>query len=217
MRRKGPRWLTPKVCSNPWRVVRRSVDTPPALFTSTSSRSKRSRMSVAARPTESRSARSSRRPRPDRLPDWSRTRSATAAARWTFRHASTVVAPSRASAEAVASPSPVFAPVMTTTSPAMTSDDAPLLTAAPYPRATPGVFVRPHWVSAFDPLAQRCWRARPSQPSTIPEDRESTSRTQFTSLRTAMGVTTGLAAAYLNRSDAQPKASRMQLRRFALR
>src|SRR4051794_29342605 len=119
VKRNGPRWLTPKVCSNPCAVSSRSVQMPPALLTRTSSRSQRSKISAAARRTDAKSDRSSAMTCTSSFPVRSLISACASPALTRFRQASTVVAPMSARPTAVSLPMPVLEPVITTTLPVM--------------------------------------------------------------------------------------------------
>src|ERR1039458_2456318 len=117
--KNGPRWLMPKVASNPSAVSVRSVRTRPALFTRTCIWSYRSSRTAAPFRTDARSARSNTT-RPTGAEPLERRMSASASLpRDSLRAVITVRAPAPARAVAVALPTPELPPVITTVLPSM--------------------------------------------------------------------------------------------------
>ena len=125
------------VYSKPCAVSWRCVQVPPALLSRTSRRSQRLRMSSAALRTEARSARSSDTTWTSSFQvRWVTSLAAASALAW-LRQASTVVAPWAATPTAVSSPTPVLAPVITTTLPCMLMADRSSLEGYPATSLSP--------------------------------------------------------------------------------
>src|SRR5690606_2442307 len=116
---KWPRWFVPSCISKPSAVSRRGIAITPALLTRTCRAAWRLRKASAKAWIEARLARSSGSvsTAAGLGAPWRTVRSA-ARARSGLRQARTTCAPRRASARAVSSPSPLFAPVTIATLPA---------------------------------------------------------------------------------------------------
>ncbi|NYI91723.1 hypothetical protein HNR02_005046 [Amycolatopsis endophytica] len=117
MNAKGPRWFTAMVDPKPSPVTSYRTRKPPTLFTSRSRWSYSSCSRRAAARTDASDAKSTSSVRTTAPGEPPQMRSAAAAARPASRQANTRWAPRRASASAIAKPSPVLAPVTRTVRP----------------------------------------------------------------------------------------------------